>query len=101
MSNLVSVEVVDPGVPVGALSLTAAPLPLVSLVLELTLVLLPAAPGGPVAEVASNNGAVVDGVEGLGVTHPVDELLTCDKVNIRESKDAVNELEESILPEIS
>lgn len=45
---LVSIEVVDPRISVGARLLTGSELPLVSSVLQLALVLLPAAPAGTI-----------------------------------------------------
>ncbi len=48
----VSVEVVDPGIPVRAGPLARRELSVVALVLQLALVLLPAAPGRAVDEVA-------------------------------------------------
>ncbi len=93
---LVAVEVVDPGVPVGAGALAGGELPLVALVLEVALVLLAAAAGGAVGEVAAHHGGVDDGVEGLRVAHPVDELLAGDKVDVGEGQDGVEEVEEAL-----
>ena len=91
----VAVEVVDPRVPVGAGLLAAGELPLVPLVLEVALVLLPAAPRRPVGEVAAEHSRAVDVVDGHRVAHPVDELLTRDEVDVGQRQDAVDELEEA------
>ena len=53
---LVSVEVVDPGVLLGALLLARGELPHISFVFETAAVLLASAPARPVGEVAVEDG---------------------------------------------
>jgi hypothetical protein len=71
----VSVEVVDPGIPVGTGLLAGRELPLVALVLQPAPILLFAASRGAVGEVAAEHVRVVERVERYRVADPVDQLL--------------------------
>jgi len=93
----VSVEVVDPGVSLGALLLAGGELPGVPLVAQVTPALLLATPAGPVGEVAVEDGGGVDLWEGFWVPSPGYQLLGGNKVNIGKSEDGVDKLEEPIL----
>jgi len=98
---LFSVEVIDPGVLSRALLGAGGELPLVGLEGETALVLLAATPVGAVGEVAVEDGGRVNIRERLGVSGPGNEFLGGDEVDIRESQDGVDELEETILTVIT
>ena len=65
--------------------------------LKLTGVLLLAASGWPVTEVAAEDGRVLKGWQWLGVLGPVDQLLAGYEVHVGQGKDGVQKLEESLL----
>jgi len=98
---LFSVEVIDPGVLSRALLGAGGELPLVGLEGETALVLLAATPVGAVGEVAVEDGGRVNIGERLGVSGPGNEFLGGDEVDIRESQDGVDELEETVLTVIT
>lgn len=50
-----------------------------------------------VSKVTTENRAGGQSIERLRIAHPVDELLAGNKVNVRQSQDGINELEEAFL----
>ena len=64
--------------------------------LQLALVLLPAASGRPVAEVAGQHRALVNGVQSLRESGPVDQLLAGHEVDIGQGQDGVEEGQEGL-----
>merc|ERR1719228_2675675 len=98
---LVSVEVVDPGIAVGALLLARGELPLVSPMLQVTLVLLPATPTGPVRVVAVEHTGGVNLRKWFREPCPSDDLLRSNEVDVGEGKNGVHKVEESLLTVIA
>ena len=94
---LIAIEVIDPRIPVGTGPLAGCELSLIALVFQHASLLLPAAMTRTVRKVAVEDWRLVDVVQRLGIAHPVDEFLTCDKVDIREGKDGVEEIKETFL----
>jgi len=66
-------------------------------VFQLAGALLPATATRPVGEVAVEDWRRVNRGQGLWVTSPGDQLLGCDKVDVGQGKNGVNELEEALL----
>jgi len=66
-------------------------------VFELAGALLPATAAWPVGEVAVEDWGRVNRRQRLRVAGPGDQLLGCDKVDVGQGKDGVNELEETLL----
>jgi len=91
-----ALEVVDPGVDLGAGALAGGELPLVAPEAEAALGLPAAAPGRPVLEVAAEHPGVVDGGQGLRVAGELNQLLAGDKVDVGQGQDGVDEVEESL-----
>ena len=94
---LVTVEVVHPRVPVGALPLAGRPLADLPLVLQLALVFPASAPGRPVLEVASQNGGILQERKWHRIPGPLDQFLAGHKVNVGQGEDGVKEIEKSFL----
>jgi len=92
----VSVEVVHPGVALGTGLLTGGKLSLVAFVAEVTPAFLLSTPAWSVGEVAVEDRGGMDLGKGLRVSGPGYKLLGCYKIHIRESKDGIDELEETV-----
>lgn len=85
--HLFSAQVVDPGIDIRTLLLTRGELPDVSTVLEHAVVPSSTAPRRPVTEVTVEQSRGVNLIEWFWEPCPGNELLRCDKVDIRKCED--------------
>lgn len=99
--SLVSVEVVDPRIPVGALLLARGELPLVAPMLQVALVLLPATPARPVRVVAVEHAGGVNLRKWFRESCPSNNLLRSNEVDVGEGENGVHKVEESLLTVIA
>jgi len=97
LTHSITVQVVDPGIPLRALLLARGELPGVSFVTQIASALLFAAPTGSVGEVAVEDGGGMDLRQWLRVSGPGYQFLRCHKINIGKSEDGVDKLEEALL----
>ena len=83
VKDLIAVEIVDPRVAIGTHTLTRPPLTHISFMLELAFVFsATCASCRSIRKLTSQHGRVEDGLQGHGVTHPVDQLLAGDEIDV-------------------
>ena len=83
VKDLIAVEIVDPRVAIGTYTLTRPPLTDISFMLELAFVFsATCASCRSIRKLTSQHGRVEDGLQGHGVTHPVDQLLAGDEIDV-------------------
>ncbi len=96
--GLFAAKVVHPWITTRTLCLTRSPLTDITLMLQTALLSETTATlARPVIEVTVEHVTVGDSIGRLGILHPLDEFLTGDKVNVRQSQDRVDEVEETLL----